>query len=87
MVTRFSTWGIQDYGRENYPECKDETYKPCFLKTEVNGRTIFFFYKGETSARLYGDCHEAEVRITLPDKGEELFVSLILSDIFLLIYS
>lgn len=76
---RFSTWGIQDYGRENYPECKDETYKPCFVKTEVNGRTISFFYKGETSARLYGDCHQAEVRITLPDEGEELFVSLLLS--------
>lgn len=76
---RFSTWGIQDYGRENYPECKDETYKPSFVKSEIDGRTISFLYNGDISAELYGDCRQAEVRITLPAEGEELLVTLLLS--------
>ena len=35
--------------------------------------------QGDISAELYGDCRQAEVRITLPAEGEELLVTLLLS--------
>ncbi|MDO4306178.1 MAG: DUF5054 domain-containing protein [Eubacteriales bacterium] len=77
---RFSDWGVKDYGRENYPECEDETYVPEFLGLEIKGSTICFSYQNEKSAELYGDAKQVMVEVTLPPEGEELFVRLLLKD-------
>lgn len=77
---RFWDWGVKDYGRENYPECEDETYMPEFLGLEIKGSTICFFYRNEKSAGLYGDARQVVVEITLPPDGDELFVRLLLKD-------
>lgn len=90
----FTTWGIQDYGRENYPFCEHETFRPDFIRFELDGSTIRFCYrsrlevpadgrkasvKGESADR-YGDALKMELEVTLPAAGEELFFSLHLKD-------
>ena len=77
---RFSDWGVKDYGRENYPECSDETYMPKFLGMEIKGSTICFSYQGEKSPELYGDAKKAVVEVTLPPEGEDLYVRLLLEE-------
>lgn len=47
----FTTWGIQDYGRENYPVCGHETFTPAFTHYEVEGNTIRFFYSNRRELR------------------------------------
>jgi len=71
---RYSTWGIQDYGREAYPECEDVSDTPAFCETAVSGDTISFIYAGGNSAEKYGNAKEIRLNITLPPVGEELFV-------------
>lgn len=77
---RFLTWGVQDYGRENYPECEDESFVPAFAGLEIQGSTLKFTYRSDRSAELYGDAKEIQLFITLPPKGEELFVEIRLKD-------
>lgn len=90
----FTTWGIQDYGRENYPFCGHETFTPMFVRYELDGSTIRFYYcsrKEEASdtkkasapgksADKYGDAPNMELEITIPDAGEEIFLTLHLKD-------
>lgn len=73
---RFSAWGIQDYGREGYPECKHKTFYPVFKSFGVKGDTLAFTYENTESREKYGDAEEVRLEITLPPAGEELFVSL-----------
>ncbi|MCR5755182.1 MAG: hypothetical protein K6G30_10280, partial [Acetatifactor sp.] len=70
----FTTWGIQDYGRENYPVCEHETFLPEFADYCVNGNAISFRYR--TKDNDYGDAKEVILEIALPAAGEELFVKL-----------
>lgn len=78
----FTTWGIQDYGRENYPVCDHETFSPVFTHYEVEENTIRFFYSNgqNGSADKYGDAVETRLEITLPPAGEELFITLYLKE-------
>ena len=77
---RFLTWGVQDYGRENYPECEDESFVPAFAGLEIQGSTLKFTYRSDRSAELYGDAKEIGLDVTLPPKGNELFVEIRLKD-------
>ncbi|MCK9524858.1 MAG: hypothetical protein M0R49_02910 [Limnochordia bacterium] len=74
---RFSTWGVQDYGREGYPNCKRETYVPQFESYSVVDDTIIFNYRGRReSVEQYGDAQRVRLQVTLPPVGDEVFVTL-----------
>lgn len=77
---RFLPWGVQDYGRENYPECEDESFTPEFVGLELDKSTITFLYKNEKSAKLYGDAKKIQISITLPPKGDDIFVEICLKE-------
>lgn len=76
----FTTWGIQDYGRENYPDCRHETLYPDFLGWEVAGRTLRLRYGTKKSSTDYGDAREIALSIAFPESGEELEILLELSE-------
>lgn len=76
----FSTWGIQDYGRENYPLCRHETFFPTFIKYEIEDNRISLYYINEESADKYGNASMVKVQITLPEFGDKIFVTLQLTD-------
>lgn len=40
----FTTWGIQDYGRENYPVCEHETFFPAFVHYELEENAVRLCY-------------------------------------------
>ena len=73
---RYYTWGIQDYGREAYPECIHKTYHPKFLSHSINDHTITFLYEGRESVERYGDAKQVSLLITLPPVGDEVFIKL-----------
>lgn len=70
----FTTWGIQDYGRENYPDCPHETYYPAFAGYNTSGSTLTLRYRPGRSAEDYGDC--GEVRLSLTFRDDDVFVEL-----------
>ena len=72
---RFSTWGIQDNGREAYPSCTRKTFVPKFEGCLIEGHTVTLRYRGQ-SVQLYGDAEEVVLHITLPPVGDEVFVKL-----------
>ena len=78
----FTTWGIQDYGRENYPVCPHETFVPAFVRYELTEDRVRFFYSSQKdgSAGRYGNAEEIELSITLPAAGDEIFVELFLKN-------
>jgi len=73
---RFSTWGIQDFGREAYPECEHKTYYPAFQSYSIENGTVIFCYEGAESVEKYGDAQQIRIEVTLPPVGDELFVNL-----------
>jgi hypothetical protein len=73
---RFSTWGIQDYGREAYPECEHRTYYPTFRSYSVENDSVIFCYVNTESVERYGDAEQVNIEVTLPPVGDEVFVSL-----------
>jgi hypothetical protein len=73
---RYTTWGIQDYGREAYPECEHKTYSPTFRTYSIENDTVIFKYDNSESVEQYGDAEQIEIEVTLPPVGEELFVNL-----------
>lgn len=75
---RFYTWGIQDYGKEGYPECEHNTYTPTFKSYLLDRDTVRFYYYADKSVSKYGDANEIELEITLPPVGDELFIRLLL---------
>ncbi|WMJ90600.1 hypothetical protein [Anaerocolumna sp. MB42-C2] len=77
---RFSAWGIQDYGREAYPECDHKTFYPVYQFFTVEQNTLVFHYINTESAEEFGDAKEIKLEITLPPAGDELFVTLRLKD-------
>ncbi|NLK28494.1 MAG: hypothetical protein GX306_09170 [Clostridiales bacterium] len=77
---RFSTWGIQDYGREAYPECDHKTYSPKYQAYTLDGHTITFQYQGMESVERYGDAQKVSLELTLPPVGDEIFVRLNLTN-------
>lgn len=72
---RYSAWGIQDNGREGYPECEDRLFLPSFKEVLVKGDRICFCYEG-TGVKEFGDAREIQVAMTLPASGEKAFVEL-----------
>jgi hypothetical protein len=77
---RYSTWGIQDYGREAYPDCAHKTFAPTFKNYKIDGHTVIFYYEGKESVERYGDAERVQIEVTLPPVGDELFVSLKLTN-------
>lgn len=77
---RFTTWGIQDNGRDSYPECARESYEPVFERYELSGGTVRFFYAGGESAERYGDCRRLTLEVTLPAEGDAVELALTLHD-------
>ena len=76
----FTTWGIQDYGRENYSDCEHETFLPVFTGYEINGSRVIFHYQTTDSPNLYGDCLRLSLTVTLPPEGDTFDVELVLHD-------
>ena len=72
---RFSTWGIQDYGREAYPECEHRTYYPEFRSFSIEIDTLKLCYENKESVDKYGDAEKVMIEITLPPAGDELFIN------------
>lgn len=72
----FTTWGIQDYGREGYPLCEHETFFPVFEKYETEENRVTFFYTAPESADKYGDAFRIELEIIFPEEGNKLYVNL-----------
>ncbi len=72
---RFSDWGVKDYGREAYPECRHKTYYPSFKAFRIEQDTVILCYENLESVEKYGDARRVILEITLPPAGEELFVS------------
>jgi hypothetical protein len=77
---RYTTWGIQDYGREAYPECKHKIFCPKFKSYSIENDTISFIYEGAESVERYGDAERITIDVTLPSVGDELFVNLKLTN-------
>jgi len=77
---RFSTWGVQDYGREAYPECNHTTFCPTFQSYTLQNDTLTLNYTNALSVERYGDAEQVQIEITLPPAGEELYVSVKLTN-------
>ncbi len=73
---RFSTWGVQDFGREAYPECEHKTYYPEFKSYSIENDSLILSYKGTEGIEKYGDAEEIIIEITLPPVGDEIFINL-----------
>jgi hypothetical protein len=73
---RFSTWGVQDYGREAYPECEHKTYNPTYQSFSIENDTVIFRYVNTESVEKYGDAEQITIEVTLPPAGDELYVNL-----------
>ncbi len=76
----FTTWGIQDYGRENYPDCEHRNFSPVFTGYEIRGSSILFRFQTKDSPDLYGDCRQLTLTVTLPPAGDTFDVELALED-------
>lgn len=72
----FTTWGIQDYGREGYPCCEHETFFPAFEKYEIDEDRVIFFYTASDSADKYGDAFRIALEIIFPGEESRLYVNL-----------
>lgn len=64
----FTAWGIQDYGRENYPFCPHETFYPVFDGYAVEDDTLTLKFRMGESARLYGDCHTLCLKLSFREE-------------------
>lgn len=73
---RFTTWGIQDYGRENYPDCPHETFYPDFRGWSVLGRKLILHYAAAESSADYGDAQVIHLTVAFPEDGDDLMVTL-----------
>ncbi len=76
----FTTWGIQDYGRENYPFCDHRTFWPEFVRFEKDENRLVFHYSAKKSAGEYGDAGQITLTVTLPEDGDGVYVELFLKD-------
>ena len=74
----FLPWGIQDYGRENYPYCDRKVYDPIYDGYELSGDTLTLRYHTDESARRYGDARR--IRLDIAFAGDELRLTLRLED-------
>lgn len=73
----FLTWGIQDYGRENYPiHTMHKTFTPKFVRWDVQQGALIFHYKTEESSIKYGDAREIILHIAFPKENDEIHVTL-----------
>lgn len=73
---RFTTWGIQDYGRENYPDCEHEIFRPIFDEYEIQNNRVVFRYHMDESAKHYGDGQRLSISVILPDADDAFEVEL-----------
>ncbi len=76
---RFSDWGILDNGRQNYPEIESLTSLPKFISYEIQGSTLKLKYEGMLCEQ-FGDSEKITLELTLPPKGDEIFLKLVLEN-------
>lgn len=76
----FTTWGIQDYGRENYPDCPHLTFAPQFTGYELREDAVLLRYRTGESGERFGDAGELLLTVRLPPEGETFTVELTLAD-------
>ena len=77
----FLTWGIQDYGRENYPtRTAHKTFSPEFVRWEIQQEALIFHYKTNESSTKYGDAKEITLRIEFPKKDDTIHITLKLTN-------
>lgn len=76
----FTTWGIQDYGRENYPDCEHERFAPAFTGCRIQGDQVTFHYRTGDSWERFGDARRLTLTITLPPQGDAFDVELELEE-------
>lgn len=74
----FTTWGIQDYGRENYPDCAHRSFRPDWEGYEIRDDRVIFRYAPHESAVRCGDCEQVILTVTLPAEGDAFQVELAL---------
>ena len=74
----FTTWGIQDYGRENYPDCGHETCFPAFAQWEVQGNLLHLLYLTQGSGDAYGDARS--IRLSIEFREDALLITITLED-------
>lgn len=74
----FTTWGIQDYGRENYPDCEHETYYPEFKSWDIKDHELHLHYQTGKSSDDYGDGRS--MCLTIGFCGDELILIFALED-------
>ncbi len=77
---RFSTWGIQDYGREAYPDCEHKTYRPRFENYSIDLDTLTLNFVTRESSKKYGDAEKVMLEITLPPAGDEIYLNVSLQN-------
>lgn len=70
---RFSDWGIRDCGRDNYPNCSHQTFRPSCTEISIEDGTVTLTSRS-AACEAYGDGRIIRVIVSLPPAGEELFV-------------
>lgn len=66
---RFTDWGILDYGRSKYPECKHLSFSPIFDGYETLPDCILFRFHTNESSEMFGDCRNLTLTVTFPADG------------------
>jgi len=75
---RFYDWGIRDNMKDQYPEISRKTCQPEFLGMELRGCSVILRYRG-TGCQSYGDAEQIEIAVSLPPRGDELFLHVALT--------
>lgn len=73
---KFSYWAVLDNGKPEYPICEHEVYRPQTVSVEISENSITITSKTTYANSYYGDCESVKSIISLPSKGDEIFVDL-----------
>lgn len=77
---RFSDWGINDNGRQEYPECVHEEFAPQFDGCRIEGLRADFFYRGGAAVHKYGDAVRMKLTVQLPERDGFVSVEFSMED-------
>lgn len=66
---RFTDWGILDYGRSKYPECRHLVFTPVFDHYEPLADRVLFHFHTKESSELYGDSRSLTLTVFFPKTG------------------
>ena len=75
---RFTDWGVNDFGRMDYPYCGHETFLPSLraIERREDGLNLSATFENGRSAEEYGDAQRVTVVWSLPPEGGECCVEL-----------